>query len=97
MLYRSQDAPRYILGGTFHSLVLQTFCLLVADYDHTDALELMFIGIGLPGLVSLVLIYSRINARRDDQTKEHVEKAVALSLEERRAMGDRAPDFRYTL
>ncbi|RPD60537.1 MFS general substrate transporter [Lentinus tigrinus ALCF2SS1-7] len=70
-IYRSQDAPRYVLG---------------------NGLELMFIGIGLIVLPLTVLNYKRINARRDAD-----ETGMQLSPEEIRRLGDRAPDFRYTM
>ncbi|KAI0340965.1 MFS general substrate transporter [Trametopsis cervina] len=75
-IYRSQDAPRYILG---------------------HALELMFVGIGLIALPAVVLLYTRINARRDALEADMAAKGVKLSDEEIRELGDRAPDFRYTL
>lgn len=75
-IYRSQDAPRYILG---------------------HGLELMFVGIGFVFLPIVALIYTRINAKRDAAAKEAAEKGIKYSDDELRKMGDRAPDFRYTL
>ncbi|KAI0708311.1 MFS general substrate transporter [Earliella scabrosa] len=71
-IYRTQDAPRYILG---------------------HALELMFVGIGFIVLPITVITYKRINARRDALVRE----GVSYTPEQLRRMGDRAPDFRYTL
>lgn len=62
-----------------------------------DALELMFVGIGVTTLTVVALIYTRINAKRDAAAREHLEKGIKLSPAELRALGDRAPDFRYTL
>ena len=62
-----------------------------------DGLELMFIGIGFVTIPIVVLIYTRINANRDVRQKEMEEKGVRLTPEEIRELGDRAPDFRYTI
>ncbi|KAI0325823.1 MFS general substrate transporter [Cubamyces sp. BRFM 1775] len=75
-IYRTQDAPRYILG---------------------HGIELMFVGIGFITVPIAVIAYKRINARRDALMREANEKGERLSPEELRRMGDRAPDFRYTL
>lgn len=75
-IYRSQDAPRYILG---------------------HGLELMFIGIGFLTVPVAVVIYNRINARRDIIEREMEEKGILLSAEALRELGDRAPDFRYMI
>ncbi|KAJ6625864.1 hypothetical protein B0H10DRAFT_2001105 [Mycena sp. CBHHK59/15] len=48
--------------------------------------ELMFVGIGLICVPAAVLIYTRINNRRDEAARAEL-----------REMGDRAPDFRYTI
>ncbi|KAH8091641.1 MFS general substrate transporter [Cristinia sonorae] len=75
-IYRSQDAPRYMLG---------------------HGLELMFVGIGFVTVPLAIFIYTRINKRRDAIEKDMKEKGIVLSHEEIRRLGDRAPDFRYTL
>ncbi|TFK52784.1 MFS general substrate transporter [Heliocybe sulcata] len=80
-VYRTQDAPRYILG---------------------HGIELMFVGLGLVSVPLTVLIYMGINTRRDRlrqelEGEEGGRKRVQYSVEELRTMGDRAPDFRYTL
>ena len=61
-------------------------------------MALVFIAIGLIVLPITVLSYVRINTKRD------AAQEVALwsgqpkySAQELRKMGDRAPDFRYTL
>ncbi|KAF8199833.1 MFS general substrate transporter [Mycena galopus ATCC 62051] len=61
--------------------------------------ELMFVGIGLICVPIAVLTYTRINNRRDEIARgiqERGEKGL-YSKRELREMGDRAPDFRYTL
>ena len=57
----------------------------------------MFVGIGFIALPIVVLAYVRINARRGAAVKEAEEKGIKLSPEQLRRLGDRAPDFRYTL
>ncbi|EKM57338.1 uncharacterized protein PHACADRAFT_160834 [Phanerochaete carnosa HHB-10118-sp] len=66
-------------------------------YILGHALELMFVGIGFVSLPIVVFLYKRINAQRDRLQKEMEEKGIKLTPEELREMGDRAPDFRYTL
>ncbi|KAH9914901.1 MFS general substrate transporter [Epithele typhae] len=75
-IYRTQDAPRYILG---------------------HGIALMFVGIGFIALPIAVVSYKRINARREAAMREADERGVKYTPEELRRMGDRAPDFRYTL
>ncbi len=57
----------------------------------------MFVGIGYITLPIAVIAYKRINSRRDALEKEMEEKGIKLTPEELRELGDRAPDFRYTL
>ncbi|KAI0922612.1 hypothetical protein AcW1_002787 [Taiwanofungus camphoratus] len=66
-------------------------------YILGHAIELMFIGIGFIALPATVLAYKRVNAMRDAQQREADEKGVKYSDSELRKLGDRAPDFRYTL
>ncbi|EIN14726.1 MFS general substrate transporter [Punctularia strigosozonata HHB-11173 SS5] len=55
---------------------------------------LMYIGIGMIAVPIVVLNYRRINARRD---KAEADGRVDYDPAELRRLGDRAPDFRYTL
>ncbi|KAG2067218.1 MFS general substrate transporter [Suillus decipiens] len=87
--------------GNFSGIVAASIYRLQDEprYILGHAVELMFIGIGLIVLPILVFIYKRINAQRD--AAEHLatergEKAQ-YSIQELRELGDRAPDFRYTL
>ncbi|KAG5636842.1 hypothetical protein H0H81_006635 [Sphagnurus paluster] len=77
-IYRTQDAPRYVVG---------------------HALELMFVGIGFISVPIAVLTYIRINNKRDALQKAAEESGELSKYSEQdiRRMGDRAPDFRYTL
>ncbi|KAI0692597.1 MFS general substrate transporter [Cerioporus squamosus] len=75
-IYRTQDAPRYILG---------------------HALELGFVALGIILVPITVLVYRRINTVREERQRGAGEKAVAYTAQELRRLGDRAPDFRYTL
>ncbi|KAG0702235.1 MFS general substrate transporter [Suillus ampliporus] len=63
------------------------------------ALELMFVGIGFIFLPIVVFLYKRINAQRDAAERLAMERGekAQYSDEELRELGDRAPDFRYTL
>lgn len=60
----------------------------------------MFVGIGFIAVPTLVFSYKRINAKRANATErlalEQGEK-VQYSDQELRDLGDRAPNFRYTL
>ncbi|KAG1735896.1 MFS general substrate transporter [Suillus paluster] len=66
-------------------------------FGHT--LELMLVGIGFIVLPTIVFLYKRINAQRDAAERLAMEQGgkVQYSNEELRDLGDRAPDFRYTL
>ncbi|KAH9914900.1 major facilitator superfamily domain-containing protein [Epithele typhae] len=66
-------------------------------YALGHGIELMFVGIGLVAVPIAVLSYKRINARRESEMREANERGFKYSPEELRRMGDRAPDFRYTL
>ncbi|KAK7438888.1 hypothetical protein VKT23_017814 [Stygiomarasmius scandens] len=57
-------------------------------------IELMFVGIGLICVPLAVTIYKRINKKRD---MEALEGKKTYTPAELRALGDRAPDFRYIL
>lgn len=57
----------------------------------------MFVGIGFVTVPLAIVIYTRINKKRDLLEKEMAEKGIKLSEDEIRRLGDRAPDFRYTL
>ncbi|KAF5365471.1 hypothetical protein D9758_010846 [Tetrapyrgos nigripes] len=58
-------------------------------------LELMFVGMGLILLPIMTFIYARINRKRD--ALEERGGGRVFTHEELRALGDRAPNFRYTL
>lgn len=70
---------------------------LVLIYICTDAIEMMFVGIGMICLFIGVVTYPRINARRAAALRERTEAGIIYTAEELRAMGDRAPDFVYTI
>ncbi|KAJ6498892.1 MFS general substrate transporter [Mycena sanguinolenta] len=61
--------------------------------------ELMFVGIGLICVPIAVLTYTRINKRRDERARGMLERGEKnlYTNKELREMGDRAPDFRYTI
>ncbi|KAH0838727.1 MFS general substrate transporter [Lanmaoa asiatica] len=68
-------------------------------YILGHGLELMFVGIGLIVVPILAFSYKRINDARDEALRQRVERGekLQLSVQELRDLGDRAPDFRYTL
>ena len=57
----------------------------------------MFVGIALLLVPVILFLYARINKRRDAAQREAYEKGVKYIPEDLRRLGDRAPDFRYTL
>ena len=57
----------------------------------------MFIGIGCISVLLAVILYKRINAKRDALAQNKENGGHGYSADELRDMGDRAPDFRYTL
>lgn len=64
---------------------------------HADSIELMFVGIGLVFLALTVMFYKRANKHRDVWQRSLEARGERYTVEELRRMGDRAPDFRYTL
>ena len=54
----------------------------------------MFMGIGMISVPIAALTYKRINKARDELMAK---EGNQLSPSELRKLGDRAPDFRYTL
>ncbi|KAF9255210.1 MFS general substrate transporter, partial [Marasmius fiardii PR-910] len=60
-------------------------------------IELMLVGMGLITVPFVVLTYHRINNKKRAILREEEEKGVKRSPEEIRAVGDRAPEFQYTL
>jgi hypothetical protein len=65
-----------------------------------DGLELMFVGIGLICVPIAVILYTRINAHREkiiEELAEKGEKDTKYTKEVIRRLGDRAPEFRYTI
>ncbi|KAH9835024.1 MFS general substrate transporter [Rhodofomes roseus] len=85
--------------GNLASLIVSNIYLSkdAPRYIMGHALELMFIGIGLVNLPILVGLYRWENAKRDEMQRAMAEKGIEYSDEELRRLGDRAPDFRYTL
>jgi hypothetical protein len=64
-----------------------------------DAVELMFVGIGFVCVPIAVFTYTRINGKRDAAAQQAWENGEANKYtdQELRELGDRAPDFRYTI
>lgn len=59
----------------------------------------MFVGIGLMAIPIAIVSYSRINKRRDEAQNLALERGETnkYTNQQIRELGDRAPDFRYTL
>ena len=93
--YRAKDSPRFIFGRQSSLLVL---ILRVRLIFRTDTMALVFIAIGLVVLPITFFSYVHINSKRDAAQKAALEIGRRkYSTQELRKMGDRAPDFRYTL
>ena len=59
----------------------------------------MFVTIGLIVVPILVFLYRRINDARDQALRQRIERGEKsqYTIQQLRNLGDRAPDFRYTL
>ncbi|KAL0946276.1 hypothetical protein HGRIS_012528 [Hohenbuehelia grisea] len=68
-------------------------------YIVGHGIELMFVGIGFIAVPVAVISYWRINKKRDAIAREAAGRGEKdkYSAQELRELGDRAPDFRYTL
>jgi len=68
-------------------------------YIVGHGIELMFVGIGFIAVPLGIISYWRINKRRDANERAALERGEPLkySAQELRELGDRAPEFRYTL
>lgn len=60
---------------------------------------MMFVGIGFIAVPALVISYMRINKQRDAVQRRELENGEKskYTVQQLRELGDRAPDFRYTL
>jgi len=54
----------------------------------------MFVGIGFICIPIAIFTYIRINKKREAMGKDEIDKYTPKQLRE---LGDRAPDFRYSL
>lgn len=59
----------------------------------------MFVGMGFICVPLAMVIYTKINAKRDRLEREALERGEKnrYTDQELRELGDRAPEFRYTL
>ncbi|EIN06839.1 MFS general substrate transporter [Punctularia strigosozonata HHB-11173 SS5] len=80
-------------GGAFASNIYRTKD--APRYIVGHAIELMFVGIGFIALPIVVILYKRINSKRERLMNG--DGKPTFSEQELRKMGDRAPDFRYTI
>ncbi|KAI5118654.1 hypothetical protein M0805_002574 [Coniferiporia weirii] len=65
-------------------------------YIPGHGLELMFVGIGFITTPITIIVYKRINTRRAAELAR-TGGVVQYSIKELHDLGDRAPDFKYTL
>lgn len=96
-IYRSKDTPRFLVGRKSFSLLQRG---KKSFKGHViDGVELMFVGIGLIVVPILIVSYIRINKKRDAIQQEALDRGETskFTKQQLRALGDRAPDFRYTL
>lgn len=79
------------------------FCLLtlhsLTGDDTTDGVELMFVGIGFICVPIAMILYTRINKKRAELQQRALENGEEnkYTVQQLREMGDRAPDFKYTI
>ncbi|KAL0565369.1 hypothetical protein V5O48_016654, partial [Marasmius crinis-equi] len=66
-------------------------------YTLGHGIELVFVGIGLIVVPIITMTYYRLNNKKKATIRQEEEQGVKRSPEEIRAMGDRAPEFIYTL
>jgi len=72
---------------------------VICSPNPTDSLELMFVGIGFITIPIIVISYVRINKSCDEAQRLAIERSEKnkYTNQQLREMGDRAPDFRYTI
>ena len=56
-----------------------------------------FIGMGLVLVPIVILAYTRANIQKEAQVREAEDRGEEYAPEQLKRLGDRAPDFRYTL
>ncbi|KAL0564185.1 hypothetical protein V5O48_017868 [Marasmius crinis-equi] len=66
-------------------------------YIIGHGIELMFVGIGLIVVPIIATTYYRLNNKKKATVRQEEEQGVKRTTKEIRAMGDRAPEFIYTL
>ena len=104
-VYRSKDAPHYTLGRKYyhhsnnHRIFLVVFLFINPHllFNAADSVVIGFICMGIIVTPVTAWVYSRINARRDAQALNGEDALGSYSIDELAGLGDRAPDFRYSL
>lgn len=96
-IYRAQDSPRFRVGRKHNHHLIPL--VVMFNFVFIDGVELMFVGIGFIATPAVVLSYIRINKQRDVAQREALENGEKNKYTDKqlRELGDRAPDFRYTL
>ncbi|KAJ6594307.1 MFS general substrate transporter [Mycena capillaripes] len=84
-------------GGAFASNMYRTQDKPRFRVGH--GCEIMFVSIGLISVALTAFISRRVNHRRDEEARAALERGENKLYNDKalREMGDRAPDFRYTL
>ena len=95
-IYRTQDAPRYVLGRR-SSLALWLSAASNVVTRHSDALEIGFMALGIILVPVMVFLYMRINKQHEEIWSKERTEGSKWTPGKLRRLGDRAPDFRYTL
>ena len=62
-----------------------------------DGLEIGFVSMGLVLMPVVLFLYTRANAWKEIELRKLEERSETYTSNELRRMGDKAPDFRYTL
>lgn len=103
-IYRTRDHPRYIYGREYFSIwcYLRSCYWWLCQLWHPlllDGFEIMFVGIGFVTVPLIAFLYKRINAQRDRMLRFEIEGGIKkiYTDHEIRELGDKAPEFRYTL
>ena len=96
-MFRSKDAPRYITGRKHKAYFSRDITSNESLLPPTDGAEMGFVGMGLILVPSVAFAYNRSNMKKEAKMREVEETGEKYAPEELKRLGDRAPDFRYTL
>ncbi|KZT63103.1 MFS general substrate transporter [Daedalea quercina L-15889] len=85
--------------GNFPAVIVSNIYLSqdAPHYRFGHKVEIIMVGTRLVFLPLIALAYRRVNKWRDVEQRELEKRGIQYTVEELQRMGDRAPDFRYTL